>query len=357
MKVNLYTLIVRPVLFIYPPETAHHLTFFILRLISPFFRITLRRTSLRNDSLELMGIRFPNPVGMAAGLDKDGKAFRSLAALGFGFIELGTVTPKPQPGNLRPRLFRLKHDRALINRMGFNNEGADALARRLQHAPRDLVIGGNIGKNTLTPNEHAHLDYLYCFRALYGLVDYFVVNVSCPNVSDLKDLQDKGSLLKILETLMQERLKYDTQTPVLLKVSPDLNNDQLDDLIEVVVQTGIEGLIATNTTVTRDQLSLNRAQVDALGNGGLSGKPLKNRSLEVIRYLRKKLPDQLPIIASGCVHTAGDARVAREAGAQLVQVYTGFIYEGPSLIRKAINELQDGKKGKYARFEERKPKN
>ena len=336
MKINFYKTVIRSILFGLPAEKAHHLTFALIKVFSPFLSLFFRPHQRTIAGVDLIGLHFPNTVGLAAGLDKNGLVYKQMGKLGFGFVEVGTVTPKPQTGNPLPRLFRLKRDNALINRMGFNNDGVDALAARLVNRPNDLIIGGNIGKNTKTPNDLAHLDYLYCFEKLYSLVDYFVVNVSCPNIADLKDLQDKDNLLKILSTLTHYRVNQEQKIPILLKVSPDLNEDQLDDLISVVLETGIDGLIATNTTITRKNLRAPEEEITRIGKGGLSGEPLKQRSLEVIRYLRRNLPEGFPIIASGCVHKADDARKAMDAGAQLVQIYTGFIYEGPGLIRSII---------------------
>jgi dihydroorotate dehydrogenase len=336
---NLYKLIIRRALFILNPEAAHHLTFNMLIFFKPFLRLFVRRQKRSFPGIEMLGLPFEHPIGLAAGLDKDGRAYKSLSKLGFSFIELGTVTPKAQPGNLKPRLFRLRSDKALINRMGFNNLGVDELAKRLKNRPEGMIIGGNIGKNTNTPNHLAKLDYLYCFKALHGLVDYFVVNVSCPNIADLKDLQDKDNLLEILLMLMDYRSSIKSSVPVLLKVSPDLNEFQLLDLIEVVKTTKIDGLIATNTTITRHGISLSKEEIEKIGKGGLSGAPLHKRSLEVIRTLRDHLPEPYPIIASGGILNENDAKQSLEAGAQLIQLYTGFIYEGPKIINKILKSI------------------
>jgi len=335
---NLYKQIVKPFLFSFNPEQAHHLTFLALRIFKPFLKIIFPPSGIKNSGIKLLGFKFEHPVGLAAGLDKDGKVFTSLSKLGFSFLELGTVTPKAQPGNPKPRSFRLPQDRALINRMGFNNLGVDQLVEKLKNKPAGIIIGGNIGKNTNTPNESAKDDYLYCFQKLYGYVDYFVVNVSCPNIKDLKDLQDKDNLKQILQTIMLDRDRRDKKIPVLLKVSPDLNFDQLDDLLEVVKETKVDGLIATNTSVSRENLSTDKDRVKQISNGGLSGAPIHNRACEVIRYLRSKMPADYPIIASGGIMSADDAKKSLDAGAQLIQLYTGFIYEGPQLIKR-INKL------------------
>ena len=286
-----------------------------------------------------MGLNFTNPVGLAAGLDKNGVAMRPMSKIGFGFLELGTVTPKPQDGNPKPRLFRLPKDQALINRMGFNNRGVDELARKLKKRPGNVIIGGNIGKNTLTPNEHAVEDYAYCFERLLGLVDYFVVNVSCPNISDLRELQDRESLTDILNRLLEIRKKEKSNVPILLKVSPDLNDHQIIDTISVINTTGIDGLVATNTSVGRANIKHSAEKIERIGNGGLSGKPLSKASTDMIKKLREALPKPFPIIASGGIMSPDDALEKIEAGADLVQLYTGFVYEGPGLIRKILDRL------------------
>lgn len=283
---------------------------------------------------ELFGIRFPNPVGLAAGFDKDARLFNELDAFGFGFIEIGTLTPKPQDGNPKPRLFRLPQDEALINRMGFNNQGVDAAVERLKKRPKGLVIGGNIGKNKVTPNEEAESDYVYCFNALFDYVDYFVVNVSSPNTPNLRALQDKAPLSALLNKLQDLNKAKDNPKPILLKIAPDLTNEQLDDIIDIVSDTKIAGIIATNTTISRENLKTDKKVVDEIGAGGLSGKPVTKRSTEVIRYLKYKSGNAFPVIGVGGIHSAEDAIEKLNAGADLVQVYTGFIYEGPALIKR-----------------------
>lgn len=279
---------------------------------------------------ELFGIRFKNPVGLAAGFDKNALLFDEFANYGFGFVEVGTVTPKPQPGNPKKRIFRLREDEALINRMGFNNDGADAIAERLRKRKSDIIIGGNIGKNKVTPNEKAIDDYLICFNKLFEVVDYFVVNVSSPNTPNLRALQDKEPLTKLLKTLQTENLKKERPKPILLKIAPDLTNSQLLDIIAIVDATKIAGVIATNTTLSREGLrSEHRNET-----GGLSGKPVKERSTEVIRFLAEKSGKSFPIIGVGGIHSPEDAREKLDAGADLVQLYTGFIYEGPGLVKR-----------------------
>ena len=329
---------IRSLLFLMNPEKAHYFTanslnkLFKLPGASSLFQ-NLYKVSNPKLEKEVFGIKFPNPVGLAAGFDKDAKQYKDLQHCGFGFIEIGTVTPQPQPGNPLPRLFRLTKDQAIINRMGFNNDGVDAAVDRLKSRPKNLIIGGNIGKNKWTENEKALEDYLICFEKLFDYVDYFVVNVSSPNTPGLRDLQDKGPLLEILNTLMAENLKKDKPKPILLKIAPDLTNGQLDDIIEIVALSKINGIIATNTTISREGLVTEQNEVTSIGAGGLSGKPLTNRSTEVIRYLSEKSNKAFPIIGVGGIHSAADALEKIEAGADLIQLYTGFIYEGPQLIK------------------------
>jgi len=291
-----------------------------------------------------MGLHFDNPVGLAAGFDKDGKFFHSMAALGFGFIELGTVTPKGQGGNPQPRLFRLPKDEGLINRMGFNNDGVGLLVERLKKKgkPRNVIVGGNIGKNKVTPNEKAADDYLYCFEALFPWVDYFVVNVSSPNTPNLRALQDKEPLTKLLSLLMVENNKKEAPKPILLKIAPDLTEGQLDDILQIVKDTGIDGIIATNTTISRKGLNESPKKIEAIGNGGLSGKPVRDRSTEVIKYLYEKSGEELFIIGVGGIVKPEDAMEKLEAGASLVQVYSGLVYEGPMMIRRINKAILKG---------------
>ena len=292
-----------------------------------------------NEALkkDVLGIRFSNPVGLAAGFDKNAKLFSELSNFGFGFIEIGTVTPKAQPGNPKKRVFRITQDNGIINRLGINNDGVEAIINRLKNN-KSIIIGGNIGKNTTTPNDKAVEDYLYNFTHLHPYVDYFVVNVSCPNVKEFTQLQDKKFLLdlsKKMETINSSNAK---RKPVLLKISPELNSDQLDEIIEIINTSSFDGVVATNTTTSRTNLKTNDAKIKAIGNGGLSGKPLKETSNSVIQYLSTKSNKSFPIIGVGGIHTAEDAIEKLRAGADLVQLYTGFVYEGPSLIRK-INKL------------------
>lgn len=339
----MYKRLTRPLLFKLSPEKAHNFTFGMIRFL---FQIPFARTlfyasyNVTHPKLEreVFGLKFKNPVGLAAGFDKDGKLFNQLGFMGFGFIEVGTVTPKPQPGNPKPRLFRLSDDEALINRMGFNNLGVDNLRKKLRNKYASVIIGGNIGKNKDTPNEKAVDDYLACFEALYEVVDYFAVNVSSPNTPNLRALQDKEPLTKLLMALKDANRKKFREKPILLKIAPDLSNEQLDDIIDIVATTGIDGLIATNTTISRENLSTDPATISEIGAGGLSGKPLKNRSTEVIRYLHQKSNGAFPIIGVGGIHCAEDALEKLEAGASLIQLYTGFIYEGPQIVKR-INKI------------------
>lgn len=339
----MYRSLVRPILFLIDPETVHHLSFFFIRLASRLgFSSIFRRCYSVDDSRlekEVFGIRFKNPVGLAAGFDKDAKLYKELHNFGFGFIEIGTLTPKPQEGNPKKRLFRLSGDRAIINRMGFNNGGVFDAVDRLKKKG-NIIVGGNIGKNKDTPNDEAIKDYLICFDALYPHVDYFVVNVSSPNTPGLRELQDREPLTNILEELIRqnEKLSGNYQVkpkPILLKISPDLSDDHLLDIIHIVKKTGTNGVIATNTTISREGLTSDYLVAEE--KGGLSGQPLNDRSTEVVRFLAERSEFAFPIIAVGGIMTAEDALEKLEAGADLVQIYTGFVYEGPMLIKR-INE-------------------
>jgi len=333
----MYKQLIRPLFFCFDPEKIHHFTFSLVRITSkiPGFSAIYKALYLVNDKrleTEVFGLKFKNPVGLAAGFDKDAKLYKELSNFGFGFIEIGTLTPKGQEGNPKKRLFRLKEDSAIINRMGFNNGGVLEAVERLKTNP-GVLIGGNIGKNKVTPNEEATSDYEICFDALYNYVDYFVVNVSSPNTPNLRELQDKEPLTQLLQALQNKNLAKPKQKPILLKIAPDLTDEQLLDIIDIVKETQIAGVIATNTTISREGLqSENKTEM-----GGLSGKPLTKRSTEVIRFLSQKSNKAFPIIGVGGIHSADDAIEKLEAGASLVQLYTGFIYEGPALV-KAINQ-------------------
>jgi dihydroorotate dehydrogenase len=340
----MYKLLLRPLLFLFDPESIHHFTFGLLKNI---FRIPGSKSiakkyfSVKHPSLvrTLFGINFQNPIGLAAGFDKDARLINELSCLGFGFIEIGTVTPKPQPGNDKPRLFRLPDDGGLINRMGFNNKGAMAAAGRLKKRKSNVIVGGNIGKNKNTPNENAFDDYAICFEELYPYVDYFVVNVSSPNTPGLRELQEKEPLRKLLSQLKSHSLTKNNPRPILLKISPDLSDTQLNDVVEILQETKTDGVIATNTTIGRENLITEKIEVEKIGLGGLSGKPLAKRSTEVIRHLRLKLGEGYPIIGVGGIMSPGDAIEKINAGADLVQLYTGFVYEGPGFVNEICKAL------------------
>lgn len=340
----MYTKIIRPILFLLSPEKIHSLVVSFLKIAFriPGVKWIVRKYSTYNHpslKREVFGLQFKNPVGFAAGFDKNAEVFQDFEAFGFSFIEVGTVTPKPQPGNPKPRSFRLKADKALINRMGFNNKGVEFASNKLKKRKGSIIVGGNIGKNTLTPNEDAINDYLFCFKELYDHVDYLVVNISCPNVTNLRHLQDGEQLGKILEVLTTERKNFKVYKPILLKVSPDLSFEQLDETIAAAIQTGIDGFIATNTTTSRNNLVTDKETVAAIGNGGLSGAPIAKRSTEVIRYIYQKSSGTKPIIGVGGILTPEDAIEKLNAGASLVQLYTGFIYSGPMLVKRINKAL------------------
>jgi dihydroorotate dehydrogenase len=334
----MYKSIVRPLLFTVNPEKIHHVIVSVLKLgykipvLSNFLKwnYTVKSPLLERDFL---GMKFNNPVGFAAGFDKDAEVYNPLSMFGFSYVEIGTVTPKSQPGNPKPRMFRLKADSGLINRMGFNNKGVENAVKNLKK-PHKLIIGGNIGKNTSTPNENAVEDYHTTFSELYDHVDYFVVNVSCPNISNLAKLQDKDSLIEILKSLNERRQTKDKKKPILLKISPDLNTKQIDDVIELYYENLIDGIVATNTSITRDNLNESQDSMKRIGNGGLSGAPLTKKSTEIIRYISTKSDSKIPIIGVGGINSVNDAIDKIEAGATLLQIYTGFIYNGPGFVKK-----------------------
>ncbi len=335
----MYKVIIRPFLFLFSPEGIHNSITGLLKALSfiPFSKALLRvffMSGNKQTSVSLWGLDFENPVGVAAGFDKNAEVYDMLGAMGFGFVEIGAVTPRAQKGNPKPRLFRLPEDEALINRMGFNNKGVENAVRKLKKRAPGTIIGANIGKNTGTPNEKAEEDYFRVFHALFPYVDYFTVNVSCPNITDLHELQDKEALLSLLKGIQRINHEKEYPKPVLLKISPDLNWKQIDDTLEIVKQTRIDGIVAVNTTLSRSGLSYTKQELEAIGRGGLSGKPLRERATEIIRYIHQKTGGQLPIIAAGGIMSPQDALEKLEAGATLIQVFTGFVYRGPSFAKK-----------------------
>ena len=340
----MYKTLIRPVLFLFKPETIHSIIFFFFKIFKfcPIPRFIFKKIfDFNNKKLErkVFGIKFKNPVGIAAGLDKNADVFDMFDYMGFSHIEIGTVTPKPQPGNPKPRLFRLINDTALINRMGFNNKGVDYAVKKLKSKKSKIIIAGNIGKNKITPNENAISDYEKNFNTLFDYVDYFVVNVSSPNTPNLRQLQDKKPLTDLLQHLQNLNSKKTKRKPILLKIAPDLTNRQLDDIIDIVLKTKIDGIVATNTTIERKNLSYTQEFIDKIGNGGLSGKPLKNRSTEIIKYIVDKSNNKIPVIGVGGIITPQDAIEKLKAGAKLIQVYTGFIYNGPKFAKQINKEI------------------
>jgi dihydroorotate dehydrogenase len=340
----MYKILISPILFLFDAEQIHHFVCEVLRFAFkiPFVPQLMRSmyTYEHPDLVqEVAGLRFRNPVGLAAGFDKNAEMVDELEALGFGFIEIGTVTPRPQPGNDKPRLFRLKSDKALINRMGFNNKGAAVAAAKLAHRKSKILVGGNIGKNKDTPNDQALSDYLICFRELFDVVDYFVVNVSSPNTPGLRDLQEKAPLTALLRELQKKNTEKFNPKPIFLKIAPDLTFSQLDDIIDIIKETQIAGVIATNTTISRADLRTSAAEIEKAGAGGLSGAPLAQRSTEVIRYICERSNHAFPVIGVGGIGSASDAKDKRNAGASLLQLYTGFIYEGPGLVKTICKSL------------------
>lgn len=356
----MYKLILKPIFFLFDPEKIHYFVFRSLKIILaiPGMKAIYRSAYVVKDpslEREVFGLKFPNPVGLAAGFDKNAMAYEELACLGFGFVEIGTVTPEPQPGNPKPRLFRLPDDEALINRMGFNNAGVQAAAERLRKRKSNIIIGGNIGKNKWTPNEEAVEDYDKCFKALHPYVDYFVVNVSSPNTPGLRALQNPEALEKILRRCQELNNAEEVQRPILLKIAPDLSNEDLDDIVALMLRTKLDGLIATNTTIDKSGLKTPQNKVDVIhnsgddqpgdmkkgGRGGLSGKPLTSRATDVIRYIADKSGKAFPIIGVGGIHSPADAKEKLDAGADLVQIYTGFIYEGPGFVKRINKHLKN----------------
>jgi dihydroorotate dehydrogenase len=345
----LYKYLIRPLLFLLPPERAHHFSFTALKIafkipLVPYFLRKNYSVSSASLTRRVFGLEFSNPVGLAAGFDKDARLIDELSTFGFGFIEIGTVTPVGQSGNEQPRLFRLPKDSSLINRLGFNNEGLSAVVRRLKKRKSSIIIGGNIGKNKVTPNESAFEDYLKGFHELYDHVDYFVVNVSSPNTPGLRELQEKEPLTRLLGKIKNANNEKPAAKPILLKIAPDLTTQQLDDILDIVKELKIDGIIATNTTIDRSNLDTPKSDVEAIGPGGLSGLKLREKSTEMIRSIAEKTKGELPIIGVGGIFNATDVKEKLDAGATLVQVYTGFVYEGPGMIARINRGLRDGTK-------------
>ena len=341
---RLYRSLIRPVAFAMDPEKAHYRTMGVFGFglgipgVGGALRQSMDPGAQPGDAVEVAGLQFPHRVGLAAGFDKDGRWLHELKAMGFAFVEVGTVTPKTQPGNPKPRLFRLKEDRGLVNRMGFNNGGLEALVERLKRRPEGLIVGGNIGRNKVTPNERAADDYHTCFVGLHPHVDYFAVNVSSPNTPGLRELQDRAPLTALLQRLQEHNRAQAAQRPVFLKIAPDLSDAQLDDIVALVDDTGIDGVIATNTTISRAGLKTPESQVEAIGAGGLSGAPVRTRSTEVVRYLRER--GDFAIIGVGGIEDGASAREKMDAGADLIQVYSGMVYTGPGIVRDCLSGLR-----------------
>lgn len=340
----MYKSLIRPIFFLFDPESIHHFTFSALKFLGALPGVKGIWRSMycvKNKSLkrEFFGITFDNPVGLAAGFDKDAKLIDELACMGFGFIEIGTLTPEGQPGNDKPRLFRLPQDNAVINRMGFNNEGVSSAVEKLKKRKSKVIVGGNIGKNKVTANEDAARDYAMAFEALFPLVDYFVVNVSSPNTPNLRALQDKEPLTALLQNLKARNAAKSKPKPILLKIAPDLTDEQLKDIVEITKEVALDGLIATNTTISRNGLRTANSRIEKIGAGGLSGAPVRDQSTYVIKYLRTNLGPDFPIIGVGGIMNADDAIEKFDAGASLVQIYTGFIYEGPSIVKQINKRL------------------
>ena len=342
----------RKLLFLFPTEDVHYFSMNCLKAacsVSSVKETIEKNFQYNHPSLQknIFGLTFKNPVGLGAGFDKNALYVRELEALGFGFVEIGTITPKPQPGNDKPRLFRLPKDKALINRMGFNNDGVDEIRKRLAHwktensklKTENFIVGGNIGKNKVIPNEEAYKDYEICFKELFECVDYFVVNVSSPNTPNLRELQEKDALQKILSRLQDINYGIQKQKPLLLKIAPDLNQSQLDDIINLAFETKLDGLVVTNTTIERNNLNTDKKEIEKMGAGGLSGKPLQKKSTEILQYIIQNSDNKIPVIASGGIFNGDDAIEKLNAGASLVQVWTGFIYEGPSIVKKINKKL------------------
>ena len=342
----MYKHLLKPILFRFNPETAHNMTFKGLSLLRhiPFARSIIRsiyKKEYPTLEREVFGIRFSNPVGLAGGLDKNGEYYNDMANFGFGFVEIGSLTPLPQDGNAKPRCFRVPEDKALINRFGINNKGVKNAVEHLKKERPEVIVAANISKNTTSINEDAAKDYEKGFGLLYDFVDMFVVNVSCPNVVGLTALQDITFLSEIVDKLLDLRMYYDTYKPILLKVSPDLSHQQLDEIIDYCLRSGIDGIVAGNTTRSREGLnSISKEKIEAIGNGGMSGAPIHEKNLALVKYVHEKSEGKLPIIGVGGIMNPAQAKAMLDAGASLVEIYTGFIYEGPALIRNINKYLE-----------------
>ena len=345
----MYKHVLKPILFSFNPETAHNLIFKTLAFMRhvPFAR-QIMRSIYHKDSpsleKEVFGIKFPNPVGLAGGLDKNGEFYNDMANFGFGFVEIGSLTPQPQDGNAKPRCFRVPQDKAIINRFGINNKGVKNAVEHLKKERPNVIVAANISKNSTSINEDAAKDYESAFALLYDFVDMFVVNVSCPNVVGLTSLQDISFLSEIVDRLLNLRMYYDNYRPILLKVSPDLSKEQLDDIVDYCLRSGIDGIVAGNTTRSRDGLTISKEEIEKIGNGGMSGAPVHKKNLELVRYIHSKTEGKLPIIGVGGIMSEENAKAMIDAGASLVEIYSGFIYEGPALIKRIIKYLETHKK-------------
>lgn len=345
----MYKHIIKPILFRFNPETAHNLTFSALNVLRhiPFAQSIIRaiyKKEAPSLEKEVFGIKFPNPVGLAGGLDKNGEFYNDMANFGFGFVEIGSLTPQPQDGNPKPRCFRVPQDRAIINRFGINNKGVRNAVEHLKKERPNVIVAANISKNTTSINEDAAKDYESAFALLYDFVDMFVVNVSCPNVVGLTSLQDISFLSEIVDKLLNLRMYYDEYRPILLKVSPDLSKEQLDDIIDYCLRSGIDGMVAGNTTRSREGLTISQEKIDKIGNGGMSGAPVHKKNVALVRYINEKAQGKLPIIGVGGIMSESDAQDMLDAGASLIEIYSGFIYEGPALIKRIISHLETNRK-------------
>ena len=341
----MYKHLIRPILFRFNPETAHNLTFSALSILRhiPFARSIMRAIYKRESpslEKEVFGLKFPNPVGLAGGLDKNGEYYNDMANFGFGFVEIGSLTPQPQDGNAKPRCFRVPQDKAIINRFGINNKGVKNAVEHLKKERPNVIVAANISKNSTSINEDAAKDYESAFALLYDFVDMFVVNVSCPNVVGLTSLQDISFLSEIVDRLLNLRMYYDNYRPILLKVSPDLSKEQLDDIVDYCLRSGIDGIVAGNTTRSRDGLTISKEEIEKIGNGGMSGAPVHKKNLELVRYIHSKTEGKLPIIGVGGIMSEENAKAMIDAGASLVEIYSGFVYEGPALIKRIIRHLE-----------------